>query len=300
MDIRQTQEWGKYLSQIGWKIELVGKTQIFIRTFPFIGRSAIKIQHPKNPLPYPKIDAVAKKHKALFVLIEPEPFGFSESDLTTHGYKRSSMSLTHTATIHLDLRKTKDELFASFSENARRNIKKAQKNNLTTRIVLLKNEVSDHEFRKFYDLLSNLTKLKKFFVPGYGEFHKKMLGFKDSSAILFADNEKGEPIAAVWLGILDDSAVYMNTGITEEGYNSLANYLLVWEALQFAKKLGLKLFDFEGIFDPRFPKQRPSWKNFSEFKKRFHGTLIEYPGPLIKWYSRPFELLYLCSKIFYR
>lgn len=301
MDIRQASEWGTYLSSIGWTIEHAGQAQIFVRRIPILGRSVIKIQHQKNPLPYSRIEEIAQKHRALFVLVEPESEGFEEKILTQNGYRKSSMSLTHTATIHIDISKLEKEILASFSENARRNIKKAQTNKLTVRKIFLKNEKDDGEFRKFYVLLTNLTKLKKFYVPGYNEFYKKMLAFKESSVLLFAYQNRGStPIAAVWLGILDDTAVYMNTGITKDGYLSLANYLLVWEAIKLAKRLKLKLFDFEGIFDPRFPKHRKSWKNFSEFKRRFHGILVEYPSPVIKWHNKPFKFLYLCNQIFSR
>lgn len=305
MDIRQAPEWGSYLSSIGWTIEHAGQVQIFIRRIPLLRHSVIKIQHQKNPLPYRQIEKIAKKHRALFVLIEPESQGFQEQSIKQNGYRNSSMSLTHTTTIHIDLNKSKKEIFTSFSENARRNIKKAQQNNLEVKIVSLKNTKGDNEFRNFYRLLSNLTKLKKFYVPGYDEFYKKMLAFKDNSILLFAypstsSGQASKPIAAVWLGTLKDTAVYMNTGITETGYKLLANYLLVWEAVKLAKKLKLKLFDFEGLYDPRFPKHRKSWKNFSEFKKRFHGTLVEHPSPFIKWHSKPFQFLYLCNQIFSR
>ena len=301
MDIRQSPQWGQYLSSIGWTIENVGQAQIFIRRIPLIKRSVIKIQHQQNPLPFSKIENIAKKHRAFFVLVEPEATGFNEIPLKKIGYRKSSMSLTHTATIHIDLSKPEKEILASLSENARRNIKKAQQNNLKVKIIFLNQAKDDTEFRKFYHLLTNLTKLKKFYVPGYGEFYKKMQAFKDNSILLFTYQKADpNPIAVVWLGVLKDTAVYMNTGITKDGYQLLANYLLVWEAIKLAKKLKLKLFDFEGIFDPRFPKHRQSWKNFSEFKKRFHGTLVEHPGPFIKWHSKPFKLLYLCNQIFSR
>lgn len=302
MDIRQSSNWGSYLSQIGWKIEKIGNgSHAFIRPIPLFGRSVIKIQHPQNPLDFAKIDKIAKEHKALFVLLEPQGLKYHEPSFIKDGYRPSKTSLTHTSTVYLDLTQSEPKLFSSFSENAKRNIKKAEKNNLIIKKIFLKDEKNDGEFRKFYDLLSNLTKLKKFYVPGYGEFHKKMQAFKDNSVILFAYTPRhSEPVAAVWLGILEDTAVYMNTGITEEGYRQLANYLLVWEALKLAKKQGLKIFDFEGVYDPRFPQHRQSWQKFSEFKKRFHGQVVEYPKPWIKYYSLPFKLFHLCGQIFSR
>lgn len=302
MDIRQSENWGKYLTSIDWKVEKIGLSQAFIRPIPLTGRSVIKIQHPYNPLPLSKIDELAKKHKALFAIIEPDIKDFkNEGGFYKFGFQPAKMSYTHTATIYINLQRSLKKLLSSFSENARRNIKKSQSNNLQIKTVLLKDQSNDEEFKKFYSLLTNLTKLKKFYVPGYREFYKKMLAFKNNSAILFAFNQdNSQPIAAVWLGFLKDTAIYMNTGITEEGYKFLANYLLVWESFKLAKKMKLKLFDFEGIYDSRFPKYRKSWINFSEFKKRFHGEVIEFPAPFIKYYSLPFKLFNLCSKILSR
>ncbi len=296
MDIRQSKQWGDYLTAIDWKVERIGKNQAFIRELPFLKYSIIKIQHPKNPLPFLQIDQLAKKYHALFVILEPESKGFNEQDFGKFKFQKSKSSLTHTNTIYIDIKKSEKEIFSSFSENARRNIRKAQNNNLEIKIINLKEVKNDLEFKKFYSLLSNLTHLKKFYVPGYSEFHKKMVAFKNSSYILFAmEKSNPNPIAAVWLGILEDRAVYMNTGITKKGYETLANYLLVWESIKLAKKKNLPLFDFEGIYDPRFPKERKSWKKFSEFKKRFHGNIIEYPCSYIKIYNPVYKFFYYVS-----
>lgn len=297
MDIRQSPEWGKYLSSIGWTVEkLSNNNQAFIRRLPILGNSIIKIQHPQNPLSFLEIEQLSKKHKALFTIIEPDRTNFNEEEFIKNGFRKSYMSLTHTLTIYIDLKPAEEKIFSSFSENARRNIKKAQKFNLEIKKIFLKNVKNDKDFKNFYDLFLNLRKIKKFYAPGYDEFYKKMQAFKNSSVLLFAYYQK-KPIAAIWLGLLKDTAVYMNTGITVKGYELLANYLLVWEAIKLAKSLGLFVFDFEGLFDPRFPKERRSWIKFSEFKRKFHGSLIEYPSPFIKIYSKFYKLIYLCNKI---
>lgn len=295
MDLRQTKQWGQYLSQIRWDIEHIGNTQILVRKVPFLKYSLIKIQHPKNPLPFKEIDQIAKKHHALFTLIEPDFSGFQESIFKKNGYQKSILSLTHTATTQINLQKKEEEIFASFSENAKRNIKKSEKNNLKIQKVVFKNNPIDKEFEKFFKLLSTLTKLKGFYAPGFNELYKKMSVFKKNSILLFT-YYKEKPMAVVWVSWDSQRMSYMHTGITPEGYKLLANYLLVWEALKEAKKLGLKVFDFEGIYDPRFPNLRKKWKGLSEFKKRFHGDLIEYPFPQIKCHNRLFQLFYICGK----
>ncbi|MCL5784352.1 MAG: peptidoglycan bridge formation glycyltransferase FemA/FemB family protein [Patescibacteria group bacterium] len=297
MDIRQSLFWGNYLSQIGWKIEKIGQLQAFIRPLPFLRCSLIKIQRPKNPVDFTAVDLLAKKHRALFVLIEPEIESYYSQDFLKNGYQKSFISLTYTANLRLNLNSTTENILASFSENARRNIKKSQ-SKLSTQIISLKNIEPEEDFQTFFNLLTTLTKLKKFIVPGYQELYQKMLAFKKNSYLLFAYKKgQSQPLAALWIFTFEKKMYYLHTGITQEGYDLLANYLLVWEAVKKAKELNLEIFDFEGIYDQRFPKERKKWVNFTQFKKRFHGDVVEYPEPWIKCYHLLFKFFYLCNKV---
>lgn len=295
-DIRQTKYWAKYLSQIGWDYQWVKGRLVLIRKVPFLNFSVIKVQHPKNPIPFAEIDQIAKSNKALCVIVEPEARGFDQTWAKTNGYNPSSMFLTHTATIQINLNQSEKKLWSSFSENARRNIKKAQNNNLRLKKIPIADDKKQRAFQTFYSLLKNLTSMKSFWAPDYNELQKKMTSFGKNSTLFFAYHQN-KAVASVWVSSFGKQATYMHTGITKEGYRLLANYLLVWEGLKSLKKKGLKLFDFEGIYDPRFPKEKRSWINLTEFKKRFHGNLIEYPQPYIKCYNIFFKFIYLCSKI---
>ncbi len=298
-DARQTKQWGNYLSQIGWDIENIGNLQIFIRKIPLINCSVIKIQHPKGPIPFQKINDIAKKYHALLVLIEPDQVGYKETDYIKFKYQKSKLRFVHTSTIKIDLSRSKKTLWQSFSENARRNIRKSQNNNLIVKKVFLKKEKDDQQFKNFYHLLKNLSKVKNFYIPGYDEYFKKMTAFKDTSILLFGYLPKDpQPIAVVWYAYYGKTISYFQTGITDAGYKVFANYLLVWEGLKLAKKLKLKVFDFEATYDPRYPKDHKSWKNFTEFKKRFHGQVVEYPQVWIKFYNPIFKYIYTFSTLF--
>ncbi len=291
LDSRQTAQWGKYLNSIGWDTYQVGKTHIYLKKLRFPRVSFVKVQHPQGPIPFVDIDSIAQKNNALWTLIEPHIAGFSENDYKEYGYEKSTVFQTHSATIKIDLTQNTISLFRSFSENARRNIKKAQKEKIDVKIFFMKEKKNWKYFDIFYSLLTNLGKMKKFYIPSYSEYRKKMTAFKDTSILMFA-YEKGEPIAVVWYAYFDTVLAYFQTGITTRGYMTLANYLLVWEGLLLGKKLGLHVFDFESIYDERFPKQVPKYKNYTEFKKRFHGETVLYPQPWIKTHSLFGKLLY--------
>lgn len=298
MDLRQTLGWAKYLESIGWQAQILDSTLVLIRKIPLFG-SVIKIQRPKYPIPFDKIEQIAKKYQALFVLIEPEVNNFDEAEFKKRGFKQSNLTLTHTSTIQIDLTHSPKKLWQSISENARRNIKKAQNQNLIIKTFYLDKEYSPNILEMYFALSRSLIAMKNFYLPGKVETTKKLEALKDSTIILFAyQNPADQPIASIWLTGHQDVISYVQTGITKLGYELLANYLLVWEGLKISQNLGYRKFDFEGIFDSRFPKERKKWIGFSEFKKRFHGTEINYPPPFIKIYNPLIRLLFFFSEKF--
>lgn len=297
VDIRQSPQWGDYLKSIGWKIDRIGNQQIFIKQISILNKSILKMQHPQGPLDFKKIESISKKYNSLMTVIEPHVNGFDEKEYLRFGYKVSKINFAPSSTILIDLKKGEKELFNSFSENAKRNIKKSLKNNLEIEIVEMKKEKTFEAFEEYYNLLKNLRKIKGFYAPGYSESYKKMKAFQDNSLLIFA-KDKNIPIAVVWLAFYKNTICYMQTGITQKGYKLLANYLLVWEGLSWAKKNKLSVFDFESIYDPRFPEQNKRWIGYSEFKKRFHGEIILYPIPFVKFYSNLFKILFSFGNIF--
>ena len=68
------------------------------------------------------------------------------------------------------------------------------------------------------------------------------------------------------------------TGST--GRENMSQYKIVWEGILWAKARGARVFDFEGVFDSRFPDK--SWKGFSHFKKSFGVEVKTYPGAFVK------------------
>jgi len=78
----------------------------------------------------------------------------------------------------------------------------------------------------------------------------------------------------------DEISYYWQAFSNNEGRKNFAQYRIVWEGILWAKKQGAKIFDFEGIYDERFPNK--NWKGFTHFKKSFGGYEVEYPGAFIK------------------
>jgi len=78
----------------------------------------------------------------------------------------------------------------------------------------------------------------------------------------------------------DKIGYYWQAFSNKEARRLQAQYKIVWEGILWAKKRGAKIFDFEGIYDERFPDK--SWLGFTHFKKSFGGHEVEYPGAMLK------------------
>lgn len=87
-------------------------------------------------------------------------------------------------------------------------------------------------------------------------------------------------LAGILLIIEEKTAHYFYAASSPLGRNLCAPSLLTWEAMKLAKKKGCTIFDFEGIYDERFPQK--SWQGFSYFKESFGGEILSYPGRFIK------------------
>lgn len=297
MDIRQSSLYACYMQSLGWRVEQIGKWQAFIRPFPIIG-SFIKIQRINSPIPFKEIDGLIKKYRAFRVVIEP---GITNTDFELFGYCRSNSPYSPSKTIHIDLKKSEQKIFQSFSEAKRRAVRRAMKNGIT---IYQSSDIAEFIKLKirqdfFFGLLmkNDLRILWKTFAPknirlffayrnNYSK-DKQLLGLKNTTGSHFNDiyyysKHNEMPMAGILLLFYDDVAYYWQAAATREGKKLFAPTLLVWESLKLAKKRGCLLYDFEGVYDERFPQTTKNWQGFTKFKEGFGGEEVYYPEPWLK------------------
>lgn len=273
IDIRQTPQYADYLRKIGWTVEGSHKTNYFIRKIPVLG-AFVKIQRP-GKIDLGKIEKLAKKYRAFQIIIEPHratPAG-KPKILLKHGYRLSKSPFLPTKTIHLDLTQSKDKLLKQVKKDARYSIRK------TNELRIMNHELRDIE--KFRSAWKKSVGLKRY-VPSVKTLKALKNSFKKKSLFLLDEEESS---GAIFL-IGDKIGYYWQAFTGKEGRKNLSQYKIVWEGILWAKEKGAKIFDFEGIYDKRFPNK--SWYGFSHFKKSFGGSEIEYPGTYTK-FSIPFR-----------
>jgi peptidoglycan pentaglycine glycine transferase (the first glycine) len=268
-DLRQTKEYSKYMHSLGWSVEYVNDIQIYLRKILF--GKVMKMQRPKSlsKKVIELIELTAKKNKVFQIIIEPTSKADSKL-LMANGYKQTH-PFVPSKTIQIAVTNSEKKLLEEMSQKTRYNIKIAGRNGIRV--------TASDNIEAFVEFWNKCAIERKNF-PQTKEILSLYNAFKNKTLILFAFKNK-VLLSAVLVIIAHKKAYYMYAASSKTGKQLFAPTLLVWEALILAKTAGAEIFDFEGIYDSRFPL--PSWRGFTKFKQGFGGKEVEYPGAFTKW-----------------
>jgi len=267
IDLRQNANYSKYLKRIGWEVEEVTGVKIFLKKIPALGYFT-KIQRPEKIISFDSLMSFRKTKRIFSLMIEPG----SQKQLVyyiNHGFRLSKSPSLPSKTIHIDLTKSLDKLKSGMHQKTRYNIKLSEKRGVK---ILASNDIL-----KFVGLWHQSARKRGFFFSLKSEILNLYESFGKNAILLFADYKK-ETVSALFTIFTKDCAYYMYAASTPYGNKLFAPSLVTWESIKIAKQRNVKVYDFEGIYDERFPLN--SWKGFSRFKKGFGGKIVEYPGPV--------------------
>jgi len=280
VDIRQTPKYARYMQSLGWKVEKIGNVYpegasfAYVKKIPILG-AVLKIQRPEK-LNITQIEALSKKYRIFQIIIEPSS-EIQAIDLLNRGYKLSKSPYLPTKTLELDLSQSKKELFKNLKKDAKYALRKTSRLKLST----------NPNLKSFHEFWVKSVPWQRW-VPPARNFRKLQQTFGSSSGLLLASHnvvEDNKPYqfqftaGAIFLNA-GKRAYYWQAFTSPPGRVSLAQYRLLWEGILWAKSCGAQYFDFEGIYDSRFPNE--GWLGFSRFKKKFGGMEVEYPGAYTK------------------
>lgn len=267
-DVRQSPEYGEYTKKIGWKTVRIQRSassvQIFLRKLGLV--SIAKIQRVNLPLPWEEISQILKNNRVFMCKLEPT--GSTQySVLSAQGFRLDKWPLIGAKTLRLSLSLSLRNIYAGFRKDARYCLRQA----LSAKHKVLKNNYDD-----FYNIWKQANRIKHLWTPKKRDYQSLVKSFGKKCFCITIDNLAG-CLVLTHKGV----AYYYYSGSLPEGKRKNIPYLVVWEAMKQAKKRGCKIWDFEGIYDERWPNK--GWKGFSHFKKSFGGTEVEFPGSFTRW-----------------
>ena len=275
-------------------------TYIYIKKLPLLPFSVVKILRSKKSINLDKL----KKYKPLFIKIQV--FAISDkntsevSQLTPPRWRIDSSPLLPTKTIWLDLTKSEKQLLSEIKKNTRYSIKSAQRKKLRIKIIG-GNKITNEQLFAFYNLWKKNKPFNWLFKPNFDELQHLVESFKDKCFFVFIQHrcsnpgvaEFGNPgvdaqlLAGALILCSSNMSFYWVGCSSRQGKAIFAPTLCLWQAIKESKKRGLKIFDFEGIWDKRYPNINKGWKGFSHFKKGFGGKKIKFIPPKV---TRVFNL----------
>ncbi len=271
IDIRQSPQYAKYLEKEGWTVERINETNYFIRKFPLIG-SVLKLQRPEK-IDFDTINKLCRKCRVFQVIIEPNlPF---HNSLCSQGYKLSKSPYLPSKTLQIDLTQTKERIYSKFTKDCKYNIRKGEK-------IEVKEYSTPNDIKKWREAWRSAVKFDRY-VPSAMQLINLRKSFIDGNSIFLAShNIVGSIIGGALFTKVSHGVAYYWYGFTNsEGRSSLSQYSLLCNGILWARESDCKVFDFEGVFDPRFPNR--SWLGFTHFKRSFGGSEVLYPGCYTKF-----------------
>lgn len=229
----------------------------------------------------------------VFLKIEGQPFLPKEKKFKVKTVK----AVQPANTMLLDLSKTEEELLAKMHQKTRYNIRLAAKKNLNLKIV------TTESFSEEWNLLRTTGKRDKISLHPL-KYYRLMDEVLDNQENLVYKKflvYKNEEALAVGLFIgFGDTFTYVHGASSNKSRESMAPYLMQWEAIKFAKAQGYRYYDFGGVnpVDKTDREYRARWEGISRFKYGFGGEIINCGLTCdIVWQPKIYHLLSWLKKI---
>ncbi|MDD2807421.1 MAG: peptidoglycan bridge formation glycyltransferase FemA/FemB family protein [Patescibacteria group bacterium] len=221
-----------------------------------------------------EIRKVAKDEKSFSLRVDPPWLIGNEARLTDYGFRKAENEVQPKCSLVLDISKSEAEILASMKQKTRYNIGLAQRHGVKVKVS---SEISDIE--TFWQLIKQ-TSGRDGFKPHAKEHYKKMLeAFAKTGTIkLFMAEYQNKIIAVNMVSYFGNVATYLHGSSSDIYREVMSPYLLQWQAIIEAKKVGCQLYDFGGVNGRSFHNKM--WQGITRFKLGFadEASVREYIG----------------------
>lgn len=294
--ILQSAPWGELKSLFGWEVSrvVVGATgaQILFRRYPFGFQFAYI---PKGPVGasteafWQEVDQLCKRRRVFLLKVEPDAWTDADvslqPQLPSPAFRTSSHSIQPMRTLVLDIRGNEAEILEKMKQKTRYNIRLALKRGIVVR--------PSADLETFYRMLQTTSRRDRFGIhqPGYYQKIYELFSPRGECELLQAEYQ-GQPLAALLVLARGKRAWYFYGASSNEHRDWMPTYLLQWEAIRWARRMGCSEYDLWGVPDFDEEKLEANFSSRSDglwgvyrFKRGFGGTLRRAAGPWDRVYN---------------
>ena len=311
----QSWKWGEFKSRYGWQPERIHiqtpDGQAFAQLL-FRSRGPISVGYcPRGPLlvgnktalwPELKkaIDKVARRRRAMNMILEPNQPIFEDDDLSGTGLKPGPEHNQPARTVLVPL--SDDEtMLKQMHQKTRYSVRLATRRGVDVEVK----DVRDQDaINDFYTLLSDTAERNEFEVHSRAYYEDFLSVFAEDAYFVFARFE-GNLCAVVIAASFGNIATYMYGASSTQHRGHGAAFLLQFEAMKWGRDRGCDFYDLWGI-----PKEDPDsvtsedntsiagtkgddWRGIYRFKTGFGGDIVMLPEtaeiqyiPGLPWLAR--------------
>ncbi|MHB9057958.1 MAG: lipid II:glycine glycyltransferase FemX [Bacillota bacterium] len=317
--ILQSYEWGEVKAETGWTpIRLMADDRSGTRAAALVLRRDVPVikrtifYSPRGPVLdfhdseafdflIAEVRKLAQRNRAIMWKIDPD-LPADRQDVRDYLARRGFVHNKRGAdfegvqpsfVFRLPLDKSLDDLFASFANKTRYNIRLAARKGVEVRVGV------KEDLPRFYQVLLETATRDRFLVRSYDYFvdlwdHLVERGL----ARLFVAQLEGRMIAATLAFIMGDKAWYIYGASSNQDREVMPNYALQWEMIRWAKESGCVMYDFRGVSGDLSP-DNPLYGLY-RFKKGFSGDFTEFIGEYDLIFSPLAYWLWAWGEPFYR
>jgi lipid II:glycine glycyltransferase (peptidoglycan interpeptide bridge formation enzyme) len=288
----QSYEWGEFRENTGVKVirrgifeknQLIDGFQLTIHPIPHTPWHLGYL--PKSKLPTKELirelQNIGKEENCVAIQLEPNVIKDKNTEHQLHdlGLRASVHPLFTKYTFLLDLTKSEEELLQNMHSKTRYNIRVAQKHD-----VIVTEDNSKEAFEAYIQLTHETTTRQRFYAHSES-YHRQQWEIlphthekeKLTSHLLTA--KYNQKILTAWIVFMFHDTLYYPYGASTNKHREvMANNLIMWEAIRFGKKHGLKSFDMWGAADVEQPEPSHPYYGFHRFKQGYGATYTEFVG----------------------
>lgn len=298
----QTTAWGELKTEFGWRTARLAAgeagAQVLFRPLP-LGFTIAYL--PKGPLGapwqalWPELDRLCRRNRAIFLEIEPDLWE-SDPGHASHFppplFRPSPHPIQPPRTLVIDLQDSEEALLARMKQKTRYNIRLAQKKGIVVRLsgdlAVFNTLIEETGARDAFSVHS-----PAYYRSAYERFHPH-----GACEMLVAEFE-GQPLAALMIFTRGKRAWYFYGASSNEERSRMPTYLLQWEAIRWARRVGATEYDLWGVPDAgeetletQFTTRADGLWGVYRFKRGFGGELRRASGPWDRVYLPPLYTLY--------
>ncbi len=311
----QSWDWGEFKRQRGWRPE-----RIHVETDTGVAMAQILFRHkgpfgigyiPRGPVVdgdrvelWPRlrreIDAAARRHRAISVILEPNcPPGMVVA-AQSHDVMTGPCHIQPARTVKVPLLDD-DPLLAQMHHKTRYNIRLAPRRGVQFGPL----EPTPTNIAAFHQLLRE-TATRNGFATWPASYYAGVLEtLGERAALLGAWTAEGDLAAALVVETFGDEAIYLYGASSTEHRAHGAAIALQFDAMRWARERGCTCYDLWGIpvHDPDSTttdtgdhisrSHGKDWRGLFRFKTGFGGEIVSYPPtverrylPLLPWLAR--------------